>query len=241
MTGTPNEALLIEDLGDPAVGISAAKARSRPGATGWVRTASQERCGRGCSEPYRLRFASGSTLRLSSRPRPADILDQHPISCLRAAWVVVALATARAGPAPSATIRGGAPRVHPDGSNAAGRVADSRSRRSTLGQLRLPIPRPRPPDQTVPGSTARNRRRASSASYRARSTINSTGGFHRRPVAPSVQWPPSTLRLCRSHGLQEGAGHRLIDPVARGAIDRLLPELLMELITFVQGILPSLM
>src|SRR5262249_48194983 len=43
------------------------------------------------------------------------------------------------------------------------------------------------------------------------------------------------LELCRLHGLEEGAGHCLINPVAAERLAGLLPELLVKLITFIQG------
>ena len=131
------------------------------------------------------------------------------------------------GPAPPGSTR----RI--DG---AGRVADSRSRRSTSASLASQSRSNVRPTRRFSGSTARNRRRANSASYRARSTINS----HWRSTlrACSAIWSMAAIDTSSCAGCMASRKTRATAasmPVAAERLASLLSEILMKLIAFVQG------
>jgi len=196
MTGYPNEAPLDRDLGDPASGISARKARSRARARGGSAAHRKSAAGVGCSGTVQASVASGSTLPIvvSARARQTSLI-KHPISCLRAAWVVVAAGHSPGRSCASATIPGALHGVHQT-DRRAGRVADSRSRRSTSASFASQSRAHVRPTRRFSGSTARNRRRP--APPRTRPLHDQFPlAVHRRACCAICSMAAIALQLCR--------------------------------------------
>ena len=216
--------------------MSAAKARSRARAAGSVRRASQERSGtRYAQDGAGFRPPADRHLDRRLGPRQADILDQESeqlfaIGMRRRRGLPQRRQVLRQRQDPG-TLRG----IH-QADRRRGPGGRFPLQALHLGQPRLPIPLQRPPDQAVlridrqepaPGQLRLVARplhdQLPLAVHPARLLRDLIDGRHRH------------LELRRSHGLQEDAGHRRIDPVAAERLASLLPVLLMELITFIQG------
>ena len=165
-SGAGAESLLIEDLGDPAVG-GIGRQGTQPSQRRRGRSAVHRRSarGEGCSARCRLPSASGSTPRSSSQPDVRQTsLIKNPSNCLRSTCVVVGGLPQRRQVLRQRQDPRHAPRDPPGGPTA-----------RAVRPIPAPDapPRPASPPNPAPdvratrrfsGSTARNRRRANSAS-----------------------------------------------------------------------------